>query len=177
MPPAADDARVAHTNTDARAAQRAPPETPDSERTSFHSARSVPPPASVTVSQELHNVLDTGLEPLDDEGTPAVLKAKPRTPRNTTPRGYERHTTGENQPPARRGTWFGRLLEHLPDWLQEAIFTSRAWKNWFRSMVAAFAMMVIMVARRSRLLRRRGLTGQRRQCLREGVSSASCARR
>lgn len=141
-------------------AQRAPrpPETLDSERLSFHSAQSAPPPASVAASARLHDVLDSGLDPLDQDGTPAVMKTEPKTPRNTTPRGFERHPAGENHPPARRGTWFGRLLALLPDWLQEAIFTSRSWKNWFRSMVAAFVMMILMVARRSRFAARDGLT-------------------
>lgn len=144
---AADNARAAQTNntTNAGLAQRAPPETPDSERTSFHSARSsahsIPAPKFVQVSNELGEELNGG--PSGQNGTTTS------TPRNTTPQGFERHSAGENKPPARRGTRFGRMLEILPDWLQEALTTSRAWKNWFRSMVAALAMMIIMVARKS----------------------------
>lgn len=144
---AADNTRAAHTNNYANAGvaqtQRAPPETPDSERTSFHSARSVSAPEFVQVSNELGEELNGG--PSNANGTTTS------TPRNPTPQGFKRATAGENQPPARRGTWFGRVLELFPDWLQEAITTSRAWKNWFRSMVAALAMMIIMVAKKSRL--------------------------
>lgn len=158
---AADNGSAAYTssNMNTNGAQRAPPETPDSERASFHSARSIPAPKVVQVSNQLENVLDSGLEPLDQDGTPMAMQTEPKTPRNTTPQGFKRHTSGENEPPARRGTWFGRLLGHLPDWLQEALSTSRAWKNWFRSMVAALAMIIMMVAKKSKSAGRRALTG------------------
>lgn len=73
-----------------------------------------------------------------------------QTTRGTTPTNPQRPANGESKAPAaQRRAKYDRVLEHLPGWLQEALVTSRPWKYWVRSMIAAFAMMIMMVARKS----------------------------
>lgn len=58
-------------------------------------------------------------------------------------------TSRRSQQPPKKPSAFKKLLAKGPPWLGESLQSPRAWKNFVRSMVAMFAMMVIMVDRKS----------------------------
>lgn len=105
------------------------------------------PQGKAPPDSQLGDVLDSGLGPLDADGTPLAMAEEPDGGSQTPP-GYRSQKAGQAAPTG-SGTWWARLLALLPDWLQTALFSKRAWEDWARSMASSFAMMVLMVVRQS----------------------------